>query len=486
MKNRKTKLYSILLALGVLLTVSCSKDYLEEESSTSLPAGNAITSVRDLGSALNGVYSMLLGDDDPDVGRRFYYASDFTLYADLKGGDFKSIETSLNQFSPIGRYEHDKYSNFSEGYYKAMYVALARVNDILERVKTLEISEADKAAADNSIGQLHALRGLIHFDIARLYAQLPTVSSNMDASNSGIVIADKIEQIDVKPFRSTLNETYNFIISEFETSLPLLSKTKSNGSINYWAAKALKARVHLYLNDNNEALADAADVISNSPYALYTVSNYTTVWDKEGTDESMFEVLTSEQYNAQRNSIGYYTNPTGYPEVGATDEFVQFMNAIPTDVRNGLLAYLDDNGESGGIYPLKYPGRAGNLYVNNPKVIRLSEVYLIAAEAAAKGGSAAGALSAAAYINTLRSNRITGYTPVASVTLEDILNERRRELFAEGHMAWDFWRNGKTFTNVNPSIGVVSGNNPLAILPIPYREIQIAGEGVLIQNPGYN
>ena len=65
--------------------------------------------------------------------------------------------------------------------------------------------------------------------------------------------------------------------------------------------------------------------------------------------------------------------------------------------------------------------------MNNPKVIRLSEVYLIAAEAALKSINDNGA-SAAEYINTLRKNRITGYEEVSTVTLDDILTERRLEL----------------------------------------------------------
>ena len=50
-------------------------------------------------------------------------------------------------------------------------------------------------------------------------------------------------------------------------------------------------------------------------------------------------------------------------------------------------------------------------------------------------------------MNELRKNRITDYVDVTSVTIDDILEERRVELFAEGAHAWDYWRNKKSVTN---------------------------------------
>jgi hypothetical protein len=128
---------------------------------------------------------------------------------------------------------------------------------------------------------------------------------------------------------------------------------------------------------------------------------------------------------------------------------------------------------------LKYPGNAGAsvlTYTNNIKVIRLSEVYLIAAEAALHEGE-----DSARYINALRKMRIDGYVPVESVTLDEILDERRKELFAEGQIAFDFWRNGRTVMN---GTFTVSPADFRTVLPLPVEELDLS-EGRLIQNPGY-
>jgi starch-binding outer membrane protein, SusD/RagB family len=158
------------------------------------------------------------------------------------------------------------------------------------------------------------------------------------------------------------------------------------------------------------------------------------------------------------------------------------MTENPDDIRSQIIEWEDDEPDMVGYYIQKYPGRNGDLYLNNPKVIRLSEVYLIAAEARVKGGSASGSQSAADYINQLRQHRIAGYSNVASVTLDDVLTERRKELMAEGHRNWDAWRNGRSI--FSPRLNrEIDGQYERAILPIPKRERDISP--ALAQNPGY-
>ena len=102
------------------------------------------------------------------------------------------------------------------------------------------------------------------------------------------------------------------------------------------------------------------------------------------------------------SSIGYFTHASGYGECAATESFLEELAKHPGDIRTELFAKETDNGYD-GTYPQKYKGRDGQIYVNNPKVVRLSEVYLIAAEAALKAGDTS---AAAGYMNTLRKNRI--------------------------------------------------------------------------------
>lgn len=79
----------------------------------------------------------------------------------------------------------------------------------------------------------------------------------------------------------------------------------------------------------------------------------------------------------------------------------------------------------------------------------------------------------------LRRNRIQGYEDVSSANMVDILNERRKELFGEGQIAFDYWRNGLTVVKEGVSVGPQDGRT---VLQIPKEEIDLA-KGKLKQNP---
>ncbi|WP_195372031.1 MULTISPECIES: RagB/SusD family nutrient uptake outer membrane protein [Parabacteroides] len=453
------KIYLVSLAF-MLLGTACD-DVLEKTPGTSLPVDEAITSVDDLQNAVNGVYAY----QATEVGS---YGADFTLFADLRGGDFQSIST-VNHAGPMYRYQLDKNHSLVFSFYKVFYVSLARINSVLAASENLE------GDITNLQGELYAMRALYHFDLARLFAKLPTTG---DMNGLGVVLSDNVFETSYIGERATLQATYDFIISDLNKALPMLTKDKAQGHINYWAALGIRARAYLYLGKYAEALNDCKEIIASSPYKLYSIDEYLSVWDKEGTNEAMFEILTTSIYNAQRNSIGYYTHAKGYGECAFTESFKAEFDARPNDIRTQLIAEESDNGYT-GFYPQKYKGRDGQIYVNNPKVIRLSEVYLIAAECALKEGNAG---EAARYINTLRQNRIAGYVDVTSVTLDDILMERRLELFTEGHTSWDYWRNGKSVNN--KFAGEIKADDYRTILPMPMTEINVSG-GKLQQNPNY-
>ena len=471
----------LIIVLSVIL-VACSEQF-DQMPSDQLPSSAAITTVNDLQLAMNGVYTLLVTQNNGDPE---FYTGDFGLYADGKGGDTKYMSNS-NQFSPITRYQHDATSTYSVGFYEVIYIALARINNILEVVDNINVSSDEEDAYTDLVGQLYGMRALLHFDAARLFAQLPTVAADMNAANSGIVIADAYYQPGSTFKRSTLTQTYDFIKADLVTALSKLSKDPKYGMLNYWAAKAIQSRVFLYLGDYNNALASAIEVINNNAgYRLYQISEYLSAWSKTATPESLFELITNDLVNAQRNSLGYYTIPDGYAEVAATDEFASWLRSDPNDVRSGMVAEMSTDGEFLAWYPQKYLGQEGASapsYVNNPKIIRMSEVYLIAAEARLKGGNATGALSAVDYYNALRAKRITGYVNATSVTLNDILDERRRELFCENHRFFDLVRNRIDLNAPLVQLEPISYTDYRVLVAIPQRETDISPE--LVQNPGY-
>jgi hypothetical protein len=461
----------IYLAFGLFAGMALSSCNLDTLPSTSLGEEIAITTETDLQNAVNGI-GYLLSED------RMTYGSDFGIYADLLTNECKIVKDNGHS-SGISRYTITKNDELPESAYYYYYKAIANCNKALALSANMEATGAVK----NLQGQLYAWRGLLHFDLARIFAHIPTAAADVNAANSGIVLSTEVYAPDYKGSRATLKETYDLIISDLSKAMELMGEGSDNGTgyHNYFSALALRARANLYAGNYAAALADAKKVIEDGDYELYTTSNYDKVWAQEGTSESILELLITSNHNPQRNSLGYYTDASGYPECALADngETLTYLLAHPEDVRSKAIKEQAVKGVDGThFFPAKYPGRDG-IYVNNPKIIRLSELYLIAAEAELKANNNGAA--AAAYINAIEKNRVAGYTDVATVTIDDVLFEYKKEFFAENQIAFAYWRNQKSVTNqVNQ---VINYNDDKTIWPIPQREIDY--DPTLVQNPGY-
>ena len=461
----------IFLALGLAAGLTLSSCSLDTEPSTSLSEGTAITSESDLQNAINGI-GYLLSED------QMLYGSEYGIYADLLTNEFKIVD-DYGHSSRISLYTISKNDDLPDYAYYYFYKAAANCNKALQLSAGLE----ETATVKEMKGQLYAWRGLIHFDLARMFAHIPTAVTDVNAENSGIVLSTEVYEPTFKGKRSTLKQTYDQVISDLTKGLEMMDKanSKETGYFNYYAALAIRARAYLYMGEYAKALADAKEVIQDGGYELYTIANYEKAWAQEGTSESIFELLITATHNSQRYSLGYYTDASGYPECALADDgkVLTYLKATPADIRSKVIKEQAVDGVAGThFFPAKYPGRDG-LYVNNPKIIRLSEVYLIAAEAELRGNNDGGA--AAQYINAIEQNRVAGYTDVATVTIDDIIFEYEKELFAENQIAFAFWRNKQSVTN---QVGnVINCDDNRTILPIPQREIDY--DSTLKQNDGY-
>lgn len=455
------------ILVAALLFNAC--DLLDQEPTSSMSTETAITSVEDLANAVSGVYYLAT------YGNMLTVASEMSIYADMIGPDSKVPASSGQQASKMHAFSLSAADTYNIYYY--LYAALANINKALEAAEDLDEGKAPYVA------ELYALRGIFHFHLATYFAPIPTSGSS---NKLGIVLADRVFPVTYVGKRASLDDTYKQIVGDLTAAIETgLNKEQNAGHANYWAALAMRARAYLYWGKYDEALADCREIIGQSPYTLYSLTEYASVWSAEGSSEMLLEYLQTDNYNAQRYAPGYYTSPDGYAEYGIADSFRTWLNADPADVRSALVAKVSGTTvKEGDYFAQKYPGKAGSntpAYTNNIKVIRLSEIYLIAAEAELNrdGGSAS---TAAGYLNDLRRNRIAGYADVATVSKQDILDERRKELFAEGQIAFDYWRMGRTIKLENGT--EIKPTDNRTVLPLPKTEIDLSG-GALIQNPGY-
>ena len=171
--------------------------------------------------------------------------------------------------------------------------------------------------------------------------------------------------------------------------------------------------------------------------------------------------------------------------------FYHLLKEDPDDVRLKLLSF--DKKKYAYVY--KYQPQAGEDIMDaNVPVIRLSETYLIAAEAAVKTGDNDKAVK---YLDAIVNRANPAKTVVGTtVTLEDVMLERRKELVAEGHRMFDVIRNGGTVKRIDDEDANLTSTRHFAsdkeynwdfykiILPIPKAERDVNPN--VAQNPGYD
>ena len=228
-------------------------------------------------------------------------------------------------------------------------------------------------------------------------------------------------------------------------------------------------------------------------------------WKTQFGTESIFELgIFPNESDLGNTSLGAYhrrrnhgnSNILGWFQ--ASDYFLDRLKQDPTDVRWGVMSNDESSttrmGASykySGSTTLAGDGKNQSSTAVNIKVIRLSEIYLIAAEAAFHIDKAL----AATYLNEIRK-RSPALAPAteATITLDMILDERSKELYTEGHRFFDMLRLNLPITFNDEFGGLTIAHRPKtidrsfekAILPIPQDEIN-ANPGLQAQqNPGYN
>ena len=495
------KIFIYISILSIFL-ISCQKDFLEVKSSTRIASNEAITSMNDLKNAVFGAYNNLTGST--------LYGGRLQLMADLMAEDFYNPKTSSGHLDSYYDYGWTQISGNS-ALYSGLYYLIADINDVLVRASKLSVAEAEKMIYDDYIAQLKSLRALAHLNICMFFAPLHANLGHGAIKEDALGIQIVTELFD-NPFgewkRNTVKEVYSFVVKEFKEAIPLLSDSKRNGLLNKYGVEALLARTYLYMNDMDNAYKYAKDVIENGGYALIERDVYIDSWKEAYTTESIFELATSPDDNAGINGIGYYVysdgEKEGYKEVAATKDFIDIVNADPNDVRLQLIVPVAEKSYSNKLYyyPIKkYPGRE-DMFTNNPKVVRLSEMYLIASESAL-GKTNPNAEEAAQFLNKIRKRRTTT-TPekynAASIDIDDIMYERRVELFCKGHRFWDMKRLRRDIVrhknlaekedkeHTDATDGIIEFDWFKCIYPIPERELKLikdVSKWKDLQNPGY-
>lgn len=422
------------ICMGSLLlaSTSCGDEWLNLEPSTSIETESSIKILSDVEFTLNGIYS--------DMQASNAYSGRLVYYGDVRGDDMQAVSLS-KRTGDYYNYGHTK-DNGPSSHWLSLYSFIQNSNLILNNIDKIDATDNEEYR-DDLKGQALAIRGLALFDLTRIFGY-PYTKDN--GASLGVPIVKSSEGIESKPARNTVAECYTQIIDDLSSAVSLLSGDFNKGKINKWAAMSLLSRVYLYKGDDANALAMAEAAIQGAEdegWELWSREDYPRAWAEDATSiapgEILFEIVNTTTDSPGKESMGYLNSKSGYDDMCITSSFYAFLLEDPDDVRLQLLSF--DGKKYAYVY--KYQPQEGEVIQDaNIPLLRLSETYLNAAEAAVKLGDNETAIK---YLEPIvkranPDNTVEGTT----LTLEDVLNERRKELVAEGHRMFDVLRNGMT------------------------------------------
>lgn len=439
---------------------SCVNDWLDVAPSDGTDADAALTSSSDLAAARTGMYKALKGNGSLVD----YYGQQFFVYGDVHAGDdyqYNNLGGS-NRASFYYDMNYQTASEFTSSTsssnvaWKSPYIVIGRANRIIAAAEGGALSDAAEAKAtiDQYAAEAKVLRALAHFDLVRIYGKPYTEDQG---ASLGVPLVTEVLESNAKPARSTVAEVYTQVVKDLTEAISsnALATETEPGYVSVWGAKAILSRVYLNMGDYANALSVAEDIIKNSGAALWTRDQYFKAWDASTPNESEFLFrlnVAGSTDNNDLNGIGNLQQRDGYKEMVATKKFVDMLTSDPKDVRNDMFLPAKAEKEvavygTNKVFLNKLRGQGGNLRnVTIVPIIRLSEVYLTAAECAFRNNDKTKAVE---YLNDLVKNRTTTVASLATVdniTLDRILIERRKELIGEGQRYFDALRNNETIT----------------------------------------
>ena len=450
----------------VILLPSCKKNYLDQTPPTSLTPSTALASESDLSTALLGAYSGLRNVD--------LFGRTVPVLGDLMADNAYQSLLNSNRYTNFNNYLFVVTDGNIAGFWNAAYATILRCNNIINS------TIPSNANVNQYKGEAYAIRALCYFDLVTYFAR----PYSEDPNGLGVPIVTKFD-ISLFPGRSKVSEVYTLINADLTQAYTLITLFKNSTQFSKYAAKGLQAKVYLAMGDKANAKAAALDVINNSGFTVVTAANHPTFWTgalpRTDKVETLFEVSSDAVSNNGFDGLANIYSQSGYGDMLCSDDLYALFGT--TDVRKSLYA----KGTRGGtpvVFINKFPNTNGT-DVSDTKILRLSDVYLIAAEASLPA-SEADALLYANYITSRRS--ATAIASTGAQLFEDIIAERRKELAFEGDRYFDLQRLKRSVSrsiNYPAAALTINYTDYKRILPIPQTELDANANIRSQQNPGW-
>jgi starch-binding outer membrane protein, SusD/RagB family len=444
------------LAITMFLLAGCNK-FLDSPSSMMIKQEEIFSTEQGFTEALNGVYLQM--------GSPALYGRELSFgLLSILG---RSYDTTILPQAGSLYYQGARY-NYGDPAVKAAintiwdssYQCIANLNNLLGQID----SKKDVFTGDNYNqvkGEALALRGFLHFDLLRMFGP---ASAHSNTSAPGIPYVQKLSPI----AESTGNTgaVLDACVADLNAAKGLMTvAAKRQGHLDYWAIRALLARIYMYKGDYTNAQGMALEVIGSKQYPL-AVSNTDVMF----TTEHVFTLYVYLS-NLGNYTRGFFNTPAPMGLLPVNQNQLYATGAGSAADWRRASAFLDPatnqptnpSNPNAVVMPKKFAISSNNAM----PLIRLTEMYYIAAECALASNNLARATE---LLDTVRVHRnLPAYTmaalPADSIAAETE-REYRKEMLGEGQLFFYYKRKSKPFDQL-PFTKVPVVANATYVFPKP-------------------
>lgn len=474
--NMHQGLYATYLIVTVMASIflpGCNKLVEVDTPSTSLSGENIYSSDETAISVVSDLYV--------EINKESGFASGYngiSFKSGLSSDEFFAISNTLG--SPLIGFYTNALTNLSNATpWEGLYEIILKTNAALEGINDAAL--LTPTIKKQLLGECKFVRAFLYFYVVTLYGDAPLVTSTSYTTNKNLA-------------RSPASQVWDLILSDLAGADSLLSenyldKTLNNASLErvrptQWAAKALQARTQLYLGNWEKAENYSSEIISASDKleldslgGVFLRNSKEAIWQ-----------LPPTGYFSNTNDAGIFiltAAPYGKPYL-STSLYNAFEN---NDQRKEEWIGSFNDGTTTYHFPFKYKILSSTEEpVEYQTIFRLAEQYLIRSEARAWLDKFT---EAKADLDIIRARADLPGAPITTdktVLLNQILHERRLELFSEwGHRWLDLKRTNaidSVMTIAVPAKEIGASWKPYqALYPLPLYDLQ--ANTYLKQNPGY-
>lgn len=499
MKKLSFILFTMLVVLG-----ACNKE-LQQDPISSATTATFYATQNDFIQGINAVYNSLR--DYPGRQLNLSETRSDNLYAVSDGG--------VRDWEGINSFHKTISSNpFVSEAYSANFNGIYRANVLIDQINKNGAVIGDDALKTRLEAEAKFLRAVYYFDLIRWFGSVP-VSDRPLTATEALALP-----------RSPISDVYSLIIADLKFAGDKLPSPEAyavadKGRATKFAAKGLLALVHmtrsgptygingpgLGLNEWNDAATLLNEVISSNKYSF--LPGYSNIFSY--TNENNAEVIFDVQYISGTNPLqgtsipGFLVPNLYFQAIGSAAQGDSYIRPISNDLLNSYEAGdirkaftiqpgFVTNGvpETRSFYKkyldvTKIPATRGDFSINFI-VMRYTDILMLKAECILKG-AAGTPVDVDKIVNQVRQR--AGLAEVTNVTLNRLMEERRKEFAGEGLRWHDLVRSGLVESKMSawiPAEDVLKMMQPFnknyIIYPIPQSELDVK-QGLYTQNEGY-